>query len=79
MLSAVQRVLGRNSVFSPVFIIKLSDIGISGRFRLALDRNGPSLMKATASFASRQLSVRTGAKTSMPWEKIPVAFRLKTS
>ena len=52
MLSAVQRVLGRNSVRSPAFIIIPSDSGNSGRVKLANRRTGLLSMKATAARAS---------------------------
>ena len=66
MLSAVQRVLGRNRVFSPPFIIMFNETGNSGRVKLASLRIGLLSMKATAARASAQLLARTGVSTWIP-------------
>ena len=78
MLSALQRVLDKNKVFSPAFIMKFSDMGSIGNVKLALERTGLFSIKATISRASFQLSAITGHTTSIPWALMMAALGFMT-
>src|SRR3569623_2151541 len=73
MLSVHQRMLSGKCVNDAVHDIVAVDTGSSGEVKLASERIGLLWIKAVAARASFQLVVITGANTSIPGLKIPIA------